>query len=111
MLPDHVDPLTLLYGFFNALRLASYAPQMILIARDRDGARTISVSSWLIWTGANATTALYAWVRLADAPLTLLNAFNMACCVTVLGLVLYKRAFPGLSPLASVADRRVMAAK
>lgn len=96
MLPENLDIPTLAYGFFNMLRLMSYAPQMVLLAQDRNGAQAISISSWLIWTGANFTTAVYAWVRLADASLSIMNAFNTACCITVLALVIYKRATVGL---------------
>src|SRR3954470_1920776 len=99
MLPEDLDFLTLTYGFFNMLRLMSYAPQLVLLAQDKSGAKAISVSSWLIWTGANLTTAVYAWVRLADVPLSLLNAFNTGCCATMLALLIYKRtkAGPGFS--------------
>ncbi|WP_369723577.1 MULTISPECIES: hypothetical protein [unclassified Bradyrhizobium] len=96
MLPENLDFLTLTYGFFNMLRLMSYAPQLVLLAQDRSGAKAISVSSWLIWTGANLTTAVYAWVRLADVPLSLLNAFNTGCCATMLALLIYKRTKAGL---------------
>ena len=96
MLPENLDFLTLTYGFFNMLRLMSYAPQLVLLAQDKSGAKAISVSSWLIWTGANLTTAVYAWVRLADVPLSLLNAFNTGCCATMLALLIYKRTKAGL---------------
>ena len=96
MLPENLDFLTLTYGFFNMLRLMSYAPQLVLLAQDKSGAKSISVSSWLIWTGANLTTAVYAWVRLADVPLSLLNAFNTGCCATMLALLIYKRTKAGL---------------
>lgn len=95
MLPENIDLLTLAYGFFNMLRLMSYAPQMVLLAQDKNGAKAISISSWLIWTGANFTTAIYAWVRLADVPLSLLNAFNTGCCATMLALLIYKRTTAG----------------
>jgi hypothetical protein len=96
MLPEDLDFLTLTYGFFNMLRLMSYAPQLVLLAKDKSGAKAISVSSWLIWTGANLTTSVYAWVRLADVPLSLLNAFNTGCCATMLALLIYKRTKAGL---------------
>ena len=91
MLPENIDFFTLTYGFFNILRLISYAPQIVLLAKDTSGAKAISISSWLIWTGANLSTAVYAWVRLTDASLCVMNAFNTACCVAVLVLVVYKR--------------------
>lgn len=96
MLPENLDFLTLTYGFFNMLRLMSYAPQLVLLAQDKSGAKAISLSSWLIWTGANFTTAVYAWIRLADVPLSLLNAFNTGCCATMLALLIYKRTTSGL---------------
>ena len=47
---------------------------------------------WLIWIGANATTALYSWLRVNDAALAGISAFNAACCALVLLLAMYKRA-------------------
>ena len=107
MFAENLDFLGLAYAFFNMLRLISYAPQIALLAQDESGAKAISVSSWLIWTGANLTTALYAWGRLGDLPLTLLNAFNTGCCATMLALLIYKRAEFGLS--GSGTGRRVVA--
>jgi hypothetical protein len=102
MFAENFDFLALAYGFFNMLRLISYAPQIVLLAQDESGARAISISSWLIWTGANLTTALYAWVRLGDIPLSLLNAFNTGCCATMLALLIYKRTGLGLGGSGTV---------
>lgn len=85
------DLLTFLFTAFNLLRLMSYAPQILSIARDENGATAISFSCWMIWIGANATTALYAWEALADERLALINAFNTVCCVVVVLLTAYKR--------------------
>lgn len=85
------DLLTFLFTTFNLLRLMSYAPQLLSNARDDNRASAISFSCWMIWIGANATTALYAWVTLADERLALINAFNTACCVAVVLLTAYKR--------------------
>lgn len=85
----------LAYTLCNALRLFSYAPQIVCVARDRDGARAISLMTWWLWVVANATTALYAWVNLGDVPLALLNALNAACCLAVVVLTTWKRMAPG----------------
>jgi hypothetical protein len=89
---DQFDFVALSFGFFNLLRLASYLPQIVVVARDKHGATAISFSCWLIWIGANATTATYSWFRLNDATLGVTSAFNAACCVLVLLLAVYKRA-------------------
>lgn len=87
-----LDPIGLAFGLFNILRLASYFPQIVAVARDQNGATAISFSCWLIWVGANASTAVYAWVRVGDNALALISAFNAGCCLLVLLLAAFKRS-------------------
>ena len=96
-----VDLVTLVFGTFNILRLGSYFPQILAVARDRNGATAISIVCWSIWACANASTGLYAWVKLEDGALILISTFNVACCLTVLAIAAYKRAHAQPEPLSS----------
>ena len=86
-----IDPIALAFVFFSSLRLVSYLPQIVAVARDRHGAAAISFSCWSIWIGANTSTALYAWIRLGDVPLAAISTFSAACCIAVLALAVGKR--------------------
>ena len=87
-----LDVTTLSFVILNILRLASYLPQIIAVARDPNGATAISLSCWTIWVGANAATGVYAWLRLGDVSLAAISACNAASCAAVLVLAAYKRA-------------------
>ena len=81
----------LAFAAFSGLRTISYVPQMVRIAKDRNGASAISYPTWLLWTGANATTAMYAATNLNDVWLTFVSSIYALCCVVVIALTAFKR--------------------
>lgn len=80
-----------LFATFNGLRVVSHLPQIYRVAMDTNGASAISYTTWILWTNANAATALYAYVNLGDPLLALVSFLNSACCCVVIGLTLHKR--------------------
>ncbi len=80
-----------IFVLFNTLRLVSYLPQIVRVARDPYGAGAISYTCWVIWIGANASTAAYAAINLDDPWLSAVSSFNAACCTIVVGLTFWKR--------------------
>jgi hypothetical protein len=80
-----------MFTAFNGLRIFSYLPQILRVARDSNGASAISYATWSLWTAANATTGLYAVINLGDRTLAGLNFLNAVCCLAVIGLTAAKR--------------------
>ena len=48
--------ITGIYVACNTVRLLSYVPQIVAVARENSGAHAISLVTWLFWTLSNATT-------------------------------------------------------
>jgi hypothetical protein len=69
----------------------SYLPQIYTVAKDNNGASAISYSTWGLWIGANATTALYAIYNLKDIYLASVSVVYAACCLSVILLTIVKR--------------------
>ena len=80
-----------LFSVFNILRLGSYLPQIVRVAMDNESVKAISYSTWGLWIGANASTAAYAAVNIADITLFFVSAMNAIGCALVVGLTALKR--------------------
>jgi DMSO reductase anchor subunit len=81
----------LAFTAFSGLRLVSYLPQIYKVARDRNGASTISYATWTLWTGCNLSTGLYAVVNLSDLLLAAASVLYALCCLAVIALTAAKR--------------------
>jgi hypothetical protein len=58
--PSYLRALTWSFTLFNSLRILAYLPTLRAIAESADSSQH-SLMTWLIWVGANVTTA--AWLR------------------------------------------------
>ena len=47
------------YLVTNAVRVLSYLPQIVTVWRCRDGARSLSLWTWSLWTASHITAVLY----------------------------------------------------
>jgi hypothetical protein len=81
----------ILFGLFSSLRIISYLPQIYKVATDNNGASAIAYSTWMLWIGANVTTALYAATNLHDRYLAVVSSLYAVCCVIVVALTALKR--------------------
>jgi|SRR5262245_48529842 len=59
--------------------------------RPLDNASAISYPTWLLWTGANASTAAYAVTNLHDIWLAFVSSVYGVCCIAVIVLTMLKR--------------------
>jgi hypothetical protein len=80
-----------LFTVFNALRLVCYLQQIYKIARDTTGARAISYPTWILWTTANSSTAIYALTHPGDITLAWIYGLNALCCTIVIALTAFKQ--------------------
>jgi hypothetical protein len=85
----------LLFTAFSSMRVFSYLPQIRKVARDTNGASAISYSTWVMWTGANTATALYAAINLGDTYLACVSALYAGCCLVVIVVTMLKRRVLG----------------
>ena len=75
------DAAWLAFAVLSGLRIFSYVPQIVRIAKDCNGASAISYPTWLLWTGANASTATYAATNLNDIWLAFVSSVYGLCCI------------------------------
>lgn len=76
---------------FNALRLVSHLPQIYRIARDTTGSGAISYSTWILWTAANSSTAIYSLTNPGHIMLAWTNGLNALCCAIAIILTVFKQ--------------------
>ena len=86
-----MQSITAIYAVCNALRLLSYVPQIVAVAREDSGAHAISLTSWIFWLLSHAATALYCATVVNDPLLAGMMWGNTAGCLGVVLLTTLKR--------------------
>lgn len=94
--------ITYLYLAFNSVRVFSYVPQIISVAKDKSPAKAISLMTWSFWTFANLTTALYATFVVPDYLLSIMSYGNTLGCGIVVAMVICKRKKYSVSDIVSI---------
>ena len=83
--------LTALYGLQSLAVGISYAPQMRAVWKSSTGARDISITTWLLWSGTSLVSLLYALTVVKDFPFIAVSATSLVGSVAVSALVLLRR--------------------
>ena len=84
--------LTVLYGLTSIILLAGYLPQALSVWKSRTGAKDVSLSTWFLWSLSSTIAALYALFVIGDVPYLVLSLGNCVGCLSVVGLVLWRRS-------------------
>jgi uncharacterized protein with PQ loop repeat len=87
-----VEEITLaLFAACNTIRVVAYVPQIFKAATDKNGASSISCTTWTLFLIANVSTVAYALVNRADWALAVCFSINAVCCVAILAVAYWKR--------------------
>ena len=81
-----------IFAVSNCVRVVAYVPQIVRLARDREGAAAISCLTWVLFAVSNLSTVAYAVVVVDDWRMAAIFGVNMLCCLFIVGLTVYKRA-------------------
>lgn len=75
----------------NAGRIFAYLPQIMAAARCQNGAAAVSRATWSYFAMAHFTGALYAFLVIHDAKMTLVFIGNFVACCVLVALVAWKK--------------------
>jgi hypothetical protein len=90
--------ITAIYATCNAIRLLSYGPQVVAIAREQSSVRAISLCTWSFWSFCHAVTAVYCYTVAADVLLSIMmcgNAIGSGIIVTLTTMKRFRHSSRG----------------
>jgi hypothetical protein len=79
------------FAILNSARLIAYFPQVIRIYFDANGARAVSIATWLLFSAANLATVSYALVVAQDMLRAIVFSLNTIGCLVIVGFTAWKR--------------------
>ena len=88
---DITAALRALYGLTGTLLLLGYVPQTLAVWKSTNGARDVSLPTWILWLVSGCVTTAYAFLVARDMSYFLVAAGNALGCAAVVGLVVLRR--------------------
>ncbi len=81
-----------LYLITNATRVVTYVPQIMVVWRCTDGARSVSLLTWGSWVLSQLSALFYGVLVVNDLPFVLISVINLLGCACVTGIAMRRRA-------------------
>lgn len=85
------DAIGWFYLLSSGSRILAYGPQIALIRRSRDGARSVSMITWVSATISQLAAVSYGVLVTADPCFTAVAAGNLLGCSAIVGLAAARR--------------------
>lgn len=80
-----------LYLLTNATRVFTYIPQIVVVWRCTDGARSISLFTWMSWVLSNLTATVYGVLAVRDVLFVAISLINLTGCGLVVLIAARRR--------------------
>jgi hypothetical protein len=80
-----------IFVILNGARVIAYWPQIVRVYRDPGCATAVSLCTWIVFTGANVATVIYALAELGDVIVAAVFGVNTIGCAAIAMLTTYKR--------------------
>lgn len=83
------------FAICNSARVLAYIPQIVRIARDRNGSPGVSCLTWTGFAAANFSTVAYALILTSDWNMAAVFGVNGVFCSAIVTLTMWKRLRAG----------------
>ena len=81
-----------LYFLTNATRVFTYIPQVVVVWRCKEGARSVSLLTWGFWVLSNCTATAYGVLVLGDGLFVAISVVNLIGCGMVAAVAARRRS-------------------